>query len=76
MCPIDLLIGGSPCNDLCFVNPNRKGLWGELLSCTKFVYVSLSLCDDGVKFCLLLLWYDGVNRNDDFINGMRMFLLF
>ncbi|XP_066951556.1 uncharacterized protein [Macrobrachium rosenbergii] len=27
MCPIDLLIGGSPCNDLSFVNPNRKGLF-------------------------------------------------
>ncbi|KAK4290041.1 hypothetical protein Pmani_037032 [Petrolisthes manimaculis] len=27
ICPIDLLIGGSPCNDLCFVNPYRKGLW-------------------------------------------------
>ncbi|XP_018319995.1 DNA (cytosine-5)-methyltransferase 3A [Agrilus planipennis] len=25
--PIDLLIGGSPCNDLSFVNPNRKGLY-------------------------------------------------
>ena len=23
--PIDLLIGGSPCNDLSLVNPNRRG---------------------------------------------------
>ncbi|ROT79375.1 putative ATP-binding cassette sub-family A member 3-like [Penaeus vannamei] len=27
LCPIDLLIGGSPCNDLSHVNPNRKGLF-------------------------------------------------
>ncbi|XP_049519757.1 DNA (cytosine-5)-methyltransferase 3C-like [Dermacentor silvarum] len=25
LCPIDLLIGGSPCSDLALVNPNRKG---------------------------------------------------
>nr|XP_054919869.1 DNA (cytosine-5)-methyltransferase 3C-like [Dermacentor andersoni] len=27
LCPIDLLIGGSPCSDLALVNPNRKGLY-------------------------------------------------
>ncbi|KAK7070847.1 DNA (cytosine-5)-methyltransferase 3A, partial [Halocaridina rubra] len=27
MCPIDLLIGGSPCNELSYVNPLRKGLY-------------------------------------------------
>lgn len=27
--PIDLLIGGSPCNDLSIVNPNRLGLHGD-----------------------------------------------
>lgn len=26
--PFDLLIGGSPCNDLSIVNPVRKGLYG------------------------------------------------
>lgn len=26
--PFDLLIGGSPCNDLSIVNPLRKGLYG------------------------------------------------
>lgn len=26
--PIDLVIGGSPCNDLSSVNPDRKGLFG------------------------------------------------
>lgn len=26
--PFDLLIGGSPCNDLSIVNPARKGLFG------------------------------------------------
>lgn len=25
--PIDLLIGGSPCNELSLANPNRKGLY-------------------------------------------------
>ncbi|XP_067143227.1 DNA (cytosine-5)-methyltransferase 3A-like isoform X2 [Centruroides vittatus] len=27
LCPIDLVIGGSPCNDLALVNPLRKGLY-------------------------------------------------
>ncbi len=27
--PFDLLIGGSPCNDLSIVNPARKGLYGK-----------------------------------------------
>ncbi|XP_077506857.1 DNA (cytosine-5)-methyltransferase 3A-like isoform X2 [Amblyomma americanum] len=27
LCPIDLLIGGSPCNDISLVNPDRKGLY-------------------------------------------------
>ena len=26
--PYDLLIGGSPCNDLSIVNPVRKGIYG------------------------------------------------
>jgi site-specific DNA-cytosine methylase len=26
---IDLLIGGSPCNELSLVNPARKGLYGK-----------------------------------------------
>lgn len=26
---IDLLIGGSPCNQFSLVNPNRKGLYGK-----------------------------------------------
>lgn len=28
-CPINLLIGGSPCNDLSLVNRRRKGLRGR-----------------------------------------------
>lgn len=46
ICPIDLLIGGSPCTDLSFVNPKRKGLFGEFrfvsvikMICSKFVPV-------------------------------------
>ena len=30
--PFDLVIGGSPCNDLSIVNPARKGIYGELLN--------------------------------------------
>ena len=30
--PIDLLIGGSPCNELSLCNPARKGLGGRMLS--------------------------------------------
>lgn len=29
--PFDLVIGGSPCNDLSIVNPARKGLYGRWL---------------------------------------------
>ena len=29
--PFDLVIGGSPCNDLSIVNPARKGLYGRYL---------------------------------------------
>lgn len=29
--PIDLLVGGSPCNDLSIANPHRKGLDGKTL---------------------------------------------
>lgn len=32
--PFDLLIGGSPCNDLSMVNPLRKGLFGTQLNHT------------------------------------------
>lgn len=35
--PFDLLIGGSPCNDLSIVNPARKGLFGMA-----FCFLSLS----------------------------------
>ncbi|NXW05368.1 DNM3B methyltransferase, partial [Fregetta grallaria] len=31
--PFDLVIGGSPCNDLSLVNPARKGLYGALDPC-------------------------------------------
>lgn len=30
--PFDLVIGGSPCNDLSIVNPARKGLYGGFYS--------------------------------------------
>ncbi|KAM6053644.1 DNA (cytosine-5)-methyltransferase 3B isoform 3-T3 [Chlamydotis macqueenii] len=32
--PFDLVIGGSPCNDLSLVNPARKGLWAPLDPCS------------------------------------------
>ena len=31
--PFDLVIGGSPCNDLSIVNPARKGIYGEAEIC-------------------------------------------
>lgn len=34
--PIDLLIGGSPCNDLSLVNPARLGLHG---TCRQSIYI-------------------------------------
>lgn len=38
--PFDLVIGGSPCNDLSIVNPARKGLYGRFaVHCYDF------LCD-------------------------------
>lgn len=38
---IDLLVGGSPCNDLALVNPARKGLYGESnLNAIRFKTVS------------------------------------
>ena len=27
--PFDLVMGGSPCNDLSICNPNRKGIYGK-----------------------------------------------
>lgn len=38
MCPIDLLIGGSPCNELSLVNPNRKGIYGK----TELKYINVN----------------------------------
>ena len=29
---IDLVVGGSPCNDLALVNPARKGIYGKIVS--------------------------------------------
>jgi len=29
--PFDLVMGGSPCNDLSIVNPARKGIYGKLV---------------------------------------------
>lgn len=44
--PFDLVIGGSPCNDLSIVNPARKGLYGESLSAF-WVYLT----------CVLVIFY-------------------
>lgn len=42
--PFDLVIGGSPCNDLSIVNPARKGLYGRF-----------SVCCDLTLFVMLLI---------------------
>ena len=36
--PFDLVIGGSPCNDLSIVNPARKGIYGE--SCDSHMHIT------------------------------------
>lgn len=42
--PIDLLIGGSPCNELSLANPYRKGLYGEieLMSRAKILFGNIT----------------------------------
>ncbi|KAK3861177.1 hypothetical protein Pcinc_032823 [Petrolisthes cinctipes] len=52
MCPIDLLLGGSPCNDLSFVNPKRKGLMDPTGTGVLFFYYyrvlkEIQLCNKG-----------------------------
>lgn len=37
--PIDLLMGGSPCNELSMANPYRKGLYGKGRN-VNFVYTA------------------------------------
>lgn len=42
--PFDLLIGGSPCNDLSIVNPLRKGLYGmNVPAASLWIYYKLNL---------------------------------
>ena len=40
--PFDLVMGGSPCNDLSIVNPARKGIYGELYFQSVFEIISYS----------------------------------
>ncbi|KAK4311505.1 hypothetical protein Pmani_016973 [Petrolisthes manimaculis] len=52
LCPIDLLLGGSPCNDLSFVNPKRKGLMDPTGTGVLFFYYyrvlkEIQLCNKG-----------------------------
>src|SRR4029434_4269539 len=44
--PFDLVIGGSPCNDLSIVNPARKGLYGKdvFLMCIMCVCECVCVC--------------------------------
>lgn len=42
--PFDLVIGGSPCNDLSIVNPARKGLYGRDARTQVVVEVCLWRC--------------------------------
>lgn len=50
--PFDLVIGGSPCNDLSIVNPARKGLYGRFtVHCYDFLCdVSLDLHVVKIKY--------------------------
>lgn len=63
--PFDLLIGGSPCNDLSMVNPLRKGLFGMQLSqaaantlpvCFGIFYTRERLCLSCRGYGKALLW--------------------
>ena len=53
--PFDLVIGGSPCNDLSIVNPARKGLYGKdvFLMCIMLVCVLRAMCAVCVCVCCL-----------------------
>lgn len=53
---IDLLIGGSPCNDFSLANPKRKGLYGKthmFLSKNAILYIILTL----LLFSLIEFFY-------------------
>ena len=58
--PFDLVIGGSPCNDLSIVNPARKGIYGastialQLIVCSFLVYLLLPLSLSLSLLCSLL----------------------
>lgn len=49
--PFDLLMGGSPCNDLSGANPNRKGLYGSL----KYINLTHLICDQKLLQMLQVL---------------------
>uniref|UniRef100_A0A3Q3ETR4 DNA (cytosine-5-)-methyltransferase n=1 Tax=Labrus bergylta TaxID=56723 RepID=A0A3Q3ETR4_9LABR len=51
--PFDLLIGGSPCNDLSIVNPYRKGLYGMNLTFHRGLNDFGGKSDDAKFFFLL-----------------------
>lgn len=46
--PFDLVVGGSPCNDLSIVNPARKGIYGQslntLLECIQCIIIVAAVC--------------------------------
>lgn len=44
--PFDLVIGGSPCNDLSIVNPARKGLYGENLPVVLIMLENYGFADE------------------------------
>lgn len=50
--PFDLVIGGSPCNDLSIVNPARKGLFGNMHPASVFKDSSVFLICFKVKHLL------------------------
>lgn len=52
--PIDLLVGGSPCNDLSLANPKRKGIGGKLKTCNMSFFVLMCII---LKICRGLVFY-------------------
>lgn len=60
--PFDLVIGGSPCNDLSIVNPARKGLYGRC----KRVHIPFTLYDYAIKAAVYVPFTVLPHFNDSF----------
>uniref|UniRef100_A0A452ITN9 DNA (cytosine-5-)-methyltransferase n=1 Tax=Gopherus agassizii TaxID=38772 RepID=A0A452ITN9_9SAUR len=60
--PFDLVIGGSPCNDLSIVNPARKGLYGKTL----LLFLPVLLLFQEMRVSLFSLGYGKTSQSYTF----------